>query len=200
MFPDRGLAPLNYRRIGRADLGAIAALDLDSDQVERFLDPIEHILAAVRGGPAHALFAIEAERAMIGFYVLHPDRRDNACWWLGWFALDRRQQGRGYGRCVMARIMAGFRRLPKCRRVRLLVTRDNSHALRLYAHAGFRRVGLTGAGDVILEAVLPGLTTGFRRRTSPGPRVRRNCRPRLSPAAHAVRAMAIERGPPGKSA
>ncbi len=200
MLPDRGLEPLSYRRVGRADLGVITSLELDPGQMERFFDPLDDVLAAVRAGPAHAMFAIEAERAMIGFYVLHPDRRDNACWWLGWFALERRQQGRGYGRRVLARIMASFRRTPGCRRVRLLVTPDNVHALRLYAQAGFRRLGVTGTGDLIFEAVLPGLANGFRRRASLGPRPRRSCRPRRSPTDHAVRAIAIERGPPGFSA
>jgi RimJ/RimL family protein N-acetyltransferase len=200
MFPDRGPEPLHYHRVGRADLGAITALELDPRQMERFFDPLDHILAAVRGGPAHALFAIETARAMIGFYVLHPDRRDSACWWLGWFALERRQQGRGYGHRVMARIMASFRRIPACRRVRLLVTPDNSHALRLYAKAGFRRVGVTAAGDLIFEAVLPGIANRLRRPTSLGPCVRGSCRPRRSPTEHAVRAIAIERGPPGVSA
>jgi RimJ/RimL family protein N-acetyltransferase len=197
MFPDRGPEPLHYHRVGHADLGAITALELDSEQMERFFDPLDDILAAVRGGPAHAMFAIEAAQGMIGFYVLHPDRRDNACWWLGWFALERRQQGHGYGHRVMARIMASFRRIPNCRRVRLLVTPDNSHALRLYAQAGFRRVGVTATGDLIFEAVLPGLASRRRLPTSLGPCVRGNCRPRRSPTEHAVRAIAIERGPPG---
>jgi len=197
MFPDRGPEPLHYHRVGRADLGAITALELDPGQIERFFDPLDDVLAAVRAGPAHAMFAIEAARAMIGFYVLHPDRRDKACWWLGWFALERHQQGHGYGHRVMARIMASFRRIPNCRRVRLLVTPDNSHALHLYAQAGFRRVGVTATGDLIFEAVLPGFASRFRRPSSLGPRTSRSCRPRRSPAEHAIRAIAIERGPPG---
>jgi len=200
MLPDWGPEPLNYRRLGHADLGVITSLELDPDQLERFFDPLDDVLAAVRAGPAHALFAIEAARAMIGFYVLHPDRRDAACWWLGWFALERRQQGRGYGRRIMARIMASFRRIPNCRRVRLLVTPDNVHALRLYAQAGFRRVGVTATGDLIFEAVLPGFGGGFRRPSSLGSYARRSCRPRRSPTDHAIRAIAIERGPPGGSA
>jgi RimJ/RimL family protein N-acetyltransferase len=200
MLPDWGPEPLSYRRVGRADLGVITSLELDPGQMEQFFDPLDDVLAAVRAGPAHAMFAIEAARAMIGFYVLHPDRRDNACWWLGWFALERRQQGRGYGRRVLARIMASFRRIPTCRRVRLLVTPDNSHALRLYAQAGFRRVGVTATGDLIFEALLPAPANGFRRRSSLGPQARRSCRPRRSPTEHAIRAIAIERGPPGVSA
>jgi RimJ/RimL family protein N-acetyltransferase len=202
MSPPWGPGPLSYHRVGRADLGAIALLDLDPEQMERYFDPLDDIVAAVRDGPAHTLFAIRSEHGMIGFYVLHPDRRDSACWWLGWFALDRHQQGRGYGRRVMARIMACFRRIPACRRVRLLVTADNDHALRLYGFAGFRRVGMTPTGDLILEVVLSGLARRdtaarlLRQPQSHVQRARQRCRPRTSPAAHAIRAIAIERGPP----
>ena len=203
MSPPRGPEPLNYHRVGRADLDAIGSLDLDTEQMERFFDPIAHIVSAVRAGPAHALFAIEAGQAMIGFYVLHPDRRDGACWWLGWFALERHQQGRGYGRLVLARIMASFRRIPGCRRARLLVTPDNAAALSLYGRAGFRRVGVNRTGDLILEAALPAfarrdtVTALFRQPSSHTQRARQRCRPRQSPAEHAIRAIAIERGPPG---
>ena len=203
MSPPRGPAPLNYHRVGRADLDAISSLDLDAGQLERFFDPIEHIVSAVRAGPAHTLFAIEAGQAMIGFYVLHPDRRDGACWWLGWFALERHQQGHGYGRLVLARIMACFRRIPGCRRARLLVTPDNAAALRLYARAGFRRVGMNATGDLILEAALPVFARRetvigvLRQPSSHVQRARQRCRPRQSPTEHAIRAIAIERGPPG---
>jgi RimJ/RimL family protein N-acetyltransferase len=62
---------------------------------------------------------VEADGTLVGFYVLHPDRRDSSRWWLGWFALDRRYQGLGYGRMAMAQIMANVPRIVGCRRVRL---------------------------------------------------------------------------------
>ena len=197
MFPPRGRWPLNYRRLGRAELGAIACIDFDPDQLERFFDPLADIIAAVRHGLAHTLVAIEAEQKMIGFYALHPDRRDADCWWLGWFALDRHQQGRGMGRRVLARIMACFRRIPGCRRVRLLVTPDNAHAIRLYGRAGFRRIGETATDDLILEAALPALPRRtLRRPSSHAQRARQSCRPRIWPVPHEVREIAIGRGPP----
>lgn len=202
MSAHRGPEPLNYHRVGRADLGAIARLDLDPDQMERFFDPLDVVIAAVRAGSAHTLIAIEADAKPIGFYALHPDRRDASCWWLGWFALQRRQQGRGYGRRVMARIMACLGRIPHCRRVRLLVTPDNAPALRLYASMGFRRIGMNAPDEIIMEAVLGGyarrdsVATLLRRPSSHARRASQIFRRRLWPVAHEVRAIAIERGPP----
>jgi hypothetical protein len=102
----------------------------------------------------------------------------------------------------LARIMGGFRRIPTCRRVRLLVVPENTHALRLYASVGFRRVGVTATGDIILQAVLPGFARrddfsfALRRPSALAQRARRRRRPRRSPDAHAVRAIGTERGPP----
>jgi len=202
MFSDRGASPLSYHRICRGDIGVISKLELEPEQVEQYLGPVEAILAAVRAGPVHAVIGVEADDALVGFYVLHPDRRDNACWWIGWFALDRRQQGRGYGRMAMAQIMADLRRIVGCRRVRLLVDRVNSRAMRLYALAGFREVGTHASGELILEVVLTSVATikdiiALLRASSASKRARRAGRLRCSPGPHVGLAMGVERGPPG---
>jgi GNAT superfamily N-acetyltransferase len=152
MFTTRGPEPLSYRRIDRSGLADLGALELDAIQVERFLGPLPDIVDAVRRGPAHSLIGVEAAGELIGFYVVHPDRRDRSCWWLGWFAIDRRQQGRGYGQAVMSAIMGRLRQVEGCRRVRLLVAAENAPALRLYEKAGFSREGVWAAtGELIME-------------------------------------------------
>src|ERR1700733_6793717 len=125
MFPNRGSSPLSYHRIGHADVGVISDIVLEPEQVEHYLGSIEEIQSAVRGGQAHAMTGVKADGTLVGFYVLHPDRRDNSCWWLGWFALDLRYQGRGYGSMAMAQIMTNVRHIMGCRRVRLLVSSAN---------------------------------------------------------------------------
>jgi GNAT superfamily N-acetyltransferase len=201
MVSNRGVSPLTYYRIGRADIAVLSDLELDPDQVERYLGPIPEIQAAVRGGAAHCVTGIRAGNGLIGFYVLHPDRRDNACWWLGWLALDRRQQGFGYGRMAMTRIMESLRRIVGCRRVRLLVDPLNGRALALYLKAGFRKVGLDRAGELILESVLSSVVViediiALLRASSVSKRARKAGRLRLSPGPHAGLVMGVERGPP----
>ena len=51
----RGGSPLIYRQLSRADLTAVELLDLDPDQVARYLGPLSDILDAVRNGPVHSL-------------------------------------------------------------------------------------------------------------------------------------------------
>ena len=209
MLPLGGSEPLYYRRIGRADLGVIALLELEPEQTERFLGSLDGIVAAIRAGPMHLAFGIDVRdvdggSCLAGFFVLHPDRRDASCWWLGWLALGRRQQGRGYGRRVMAQIMRSLRRIDRCRRARLLVDSRNAGALRLYQAAGFRQVGMHETGELILEAVLArlGHAAPPRSPTSPAApkRARRKGRIRRSHGPHAAFCIGIERGPPSRRA
>jgi RimJ/RimL family protein N-acetyltransferase len=154
MSSSRGLPPLSFRRIGTADLASLATLELEP--VERFIEPVTAILDAVRRGPAHSLVAIERAGEPIGFYVVHPDRRDSTCWWLGWLAIGWRFQGGGLGGTAMAAAMARLRRIG-CRRIRLLVAPDNEAALRLYRRVGFEVAGIWApTGEWIMDCVSPG--------------------------------------------
>lgn len=204
MSSSGAFAPLGYKRLGRADAGVIDAIDLDPDQVRRFLGPLKDIAAAVRKGPAHAMFAIERNARVIGFYVLHPDSRDGACWWLGWLALDRHQQGLGFGRAAMAHIMSSLRRIASCRRVRLLVAADNLAAMRLYGQASFRRVGVSKGSEIILEAALAHvqeavalLVAAIGIVVTPGSLCHAG-RLRLLAGPHEARVIGVSRGPPSR--
>ncbi len=186
-------------RIGAGAFASACSIELEPHQAERYLGPLEHIADAVRRGPAHAPFLLRVEGQAVGFFVLHPDVRDLSCWWLGWLALDRRQQGRGLGRLAMAEVVRQVRRVPGCRRVRLLVAPDNAAALRLYRAAGFRRVGTVGF-EWMMEASLalarrPAKVVSSRRVVRAGAASRQGrLRERVGP--HEARMIGVERGPP----
>lgn len=189
MSAQRGDAPLTFPRIGPSGLDAINTLEFDNGQIERFLGPVPDIIRAVQRGPAHAMFGIVAGDALVGFYVIHPDRRDSSCWWLGWLAIDRRTQGRGIGAAAMAAIMRRFKQAVGCRRVRLLVAPENGPALRLYGRAGFRRVGTASdsaagdagereAGEIVLESLQAGGLPASAAGLLLAPALPRRCRRR----------------------
>ena len=206
MFLDRGIEPLCYRRLTGAELGLLDGLQLDPEQVDRFLGPIRDIVSAVRQGRAHSLVGIEAPGALVGFFVVHPEPRDNACWWLGWLALDQRQQGRGYGCIAMLAVMERLRQIPNCRRVRLLVAPDNLRARALYDRFGFRTIGRSDkTGELVLEAALPtpaevdGLRTFLLLAVAArARRVFRHRRLRLTSGPHPAWVIGVERGPPAR--
>ena len=208
MFAIRGTAPLHYRRLERADLGRIASLDLDPVQIERFLGPISDIIDAIRHGLAHSAIAIEVGEQLIGFYVIHPAPDNGACWWLGWFAIDRTQQGHGYGGAALERILRHLASIPGCRQVRLLVGSDNVRAQHLYRKAGFHRVGFAPATDeMVLELALPSHVTARElsevsvyAAAARARRVFRHRRLRLSVGPHPAWVIGVERGPPALAA
>lgn len=155
MFTSRGATPLVHARLAPSEMDLLSRLEFAPGQMERFLGPLSEIVAAVRRGPAHHVVGVRAGDALVGFYVIHPDRRDRTCWWIGWLALDRRVQGGGFGRPIMAAILRRLLQVPGCRRVRLLVAPDNEAALRLYARAGFLAAGIAaGTAELIMECVL----------------------------------------------
>lgn len=204
MSVSRGDLPLSYRRLSRLELGGISNLELDPDQVARFLGPVPDILDAVRRGPAHSMIGIEAAGDLVGFYVIHPDLRDRSSWWLGWFAIDRRQQGRGYGRRAVISVMRRLRQVPGCRRIKLLVAPENTHALRLYGQAGFRQVGTLGStGELVLEMAQADDTRSGRvapvlMAIMPASVMRRRVRSAGAPPA--AKMHGAFHGPPGRAA
>jgi len=196
----RGFTPLIYRRIGRTDLAKVALIELDEDQVARFLDPLPVILEAVRRGPAHSLIGVEVSGNLIGFYVVHPDRRDASCWWLGWLAIGRAHQGFGHGRAIVEAVLVRLGRIPGCRRIRLLVAPANFGARRLYARSGFHFVGEI-RGELVLERDLKTgptreMTTPWTLGSSFAQRDPSHLRLRACTGPHAARVIGVERGPP----
>ena len=95
-------------------------------------------------------YAIHTGAMMVGFFALacEPDTGDQ--YWLFHFFIDRRYQGRGYGRAALERITELVRReYPQCRALQLTVHPDNLAAQRLYAAAGFQPTGSERWGEPV---------------------------------------------------
>ncbi len=151
-----GSARLTYRQLGGPELDLVRSLDFPADQIDRYLGSLDDIVDTVRRGLAHHLVGVEEEGDLVGFYAIHPDRRDASRWWLGWFGIDRWHQGGGRGARVIAAIMTRLSRIPACREIRLLVAPDNAGALRLYRRAGFVLHSLAReTGEFVMRRVLP---------------------------------------------
>lgn len=82
MRPAKGYKALAFRSISKTDTEIIYSVELAREQAERFFDPIDEIAAHIRRGQSHSLVLIEADGASAGFFVLRPDRRTTAIWWL----------------------------------------------------------------------------------------------------------------------
>jgi diamine N-acetyltransferase len=199
MIPPGSRAPLHYRTVSRADTSVLSKISLDPEVLERFLGSLEAVAKAVREGVAHVLVVSEHEGQTVGFYVTHPDPRDSSIWWLAYLAVSSRVQGLGIGRAMVARALQSLSSVPSCRRVLLLVDRENSGAHHLYSQMGFEPSGegSQGTEDVLAwtcAAGTPALAPTRRPQTlSP---TRRRLRVRLNPGPHAARVIGSTRGPP----
>jgi Acetyltransferases len=132
----------------------LLAFEIEPRQLDWFV-PMPDIADEITAHPDRRAFAIEAEGERVGFFVVRRDLRDPRCWWLCYFLLDRRQQGKGYGRNALRLILAYLSKREGCRRIRLQVTPGNDTARGLYERAGFDDTGLLASdGDTILELSL----------------------------------------------
>ena len=196
-------APLKFRRIGRAETGILSRIPLDPLATTRFIGSLDAVEDVVRRGSAHVLVVAEQEGRPVAFYVTHPDPEDGSSWWLGFLAVSTRVQGGGIGRALLARALRGLSSVPGCRRVLLLVDRENEGARRLYGRMGFRPSGEEDRGtEQVLACVVGRTLRAVRpdRRTRTPFMKRRRFRIRLNPGPHAARVIGLTRGPPGRPA
>jgi RimJ/RimL family protein N-acetyltransferase len=155
MHSRKGFQALAFRSVSKAETDIIYSIGLDPEQSEQFFDPVEDIVRHVRRGPSHTLVLIKADGANAGFFVLRPDHRTTAAWWLAWLAIGLEHQGAGLGRASLGNALRRLENVPGIRFVRLLVVRENESARRLYAAAGFRVVGTQQGGtELVMELSL----------------------------------------------
>jgi diamine N-acetyltransferase len=135
---------VTLKQITRDNWREAIALSVHPDQ-ERFVagmsPPVALALAKAYVRPSGmpvVPFAIYADERMVGFWSLtyEPGSADN--YWINHFLIDRRYQGRGYGKAALAAIVAMLNdQHPLCRSVGLTVHPDNHVAQRLYQSFGF---------------------------------------------------------------
>jgi diamine N-acetyltransferase len=64
--------------------------------------------------------------------------------------IDRRHQGKGYGRAALGQLLALFRAYPQAKEVAISYNLGNEAARRLYAACGFIELGPDDAGGVLM--------------------------------------------------
>ena len=202
MHPGKGHKALTFRSISKTGIDIIHGVVLAPEQSERFFDPIEDIVRHVRGSQHHTLVLIEADGASAGFFVMRPDHRTTAVWWLAWLAIGLEHQGVGLGRAALGSALRRLRNVPGIRVVRLIVVRENSGARRLYATTGFRVVGAQqGGAELVMELTLHQARTAAFEAFDAADATRflgRHRRFRIRPRSgrHIAPVIGTERGPP----
>lgn len=99
--------------------------------------------------------AIVDGEQMVGLFALSfgPERLDQC--WLFHFFIDRRSQGRGYGKAGLQALFSYLRgQRPDCRTLHLLVHPENLPAQQLYSSQGFQPSGRMIEGDLHYSKLL----------------------------------------------
>ena len=126
-----------------------------SEAQESFVSNSDRILArawAYRGHRSRA-FVIYNDDTPVGM-VLYYDWEDGGAYDLSQLFIDRRYQGKGYGRKASEPVLQMMRADGKYDRVVLCFIEGNDSAKRLYESLGFRLTGDADGNEIIMEMIL----------------------------------------------
>ncbi len=134
-------------RVGPAERAVVEALRLADDQTNLVASNVESLAEADEDADARPR-AVVAGGRIVGFlmYELFAGGRAANIYR---FMIDRAEQGRGYGRAALARLLAEIAAEPGVEEIEICYMPENVGARRLYAEAGFVEIGLDEDGEII---------------------------------------------------
>ncbi|MBE7103598.1 GNAT family N-acetyltransferase [Bacillus cereus] len=95
-------------------------------------------------------FAIYDRDLIVGF-VMHAFVQETTdMYWINGFIIDKKQQGKGYGKAALQEIINLIKnRFKECKEIRLTVHTDNVSAKKLYERYGFQPLGHDYDGEQV---------------------------------------------------
>lgn len=129
---------------------AVADLELGPDQ-EELVASNAYSLAQSKFEPEARPRAVYAGRRVVGFLMYEQIAGRPHEVLIYRFMIDRRHQGKGYGRAALAQALDEIRRIPGVRTIRICYVADNATAKAFYASLGFTETGRDRDGEVIAE-------------------------------------------------
>lgn len=133
--------------ISASNREAVLALELGQDQLD-FLDDNASSLKEAKNDRDARPRAVIAGDQVVGFLMYDPHMDDDEAL-IYRFMIDRRCQGRGYGRAALDVLLDEIRALGHVRDVRVSYMPENEGARRLYRSAGFVDEGTDEDGEMI---------------------------------------------------
>ena len=110
-------------------------------------------LAESKFNPYAVPRAIYAGKKLVGFIMyetLHEEDEPNT-YSIYRFMIDKRQQGKGYGRRALEQVIEEISRKEDCKRITICYVPSNTTAKQFYASIGFKDIGLDEDGEMIAE-------------------------------------------------
>ena len=145
--------------VDRSNSDAVLALELAPDQQDYVADNATSLKEARRDADANPRAVIAGDR-VVGFLMYDASKDDDEAL-IYRFMIDRREQGRGYGRAALDALLGEIRALRHVKHAVVMYMPENAGARHLYRTAGFVDEGTDEDGEMI--ARLP-LASRRRRR------------------------------------
>lgn len=97
-------------------------------------------------------FAIYDGNRMVGFIMHAYEVNTTDGYWINGFLIDAKEQGKGYGRAAILRMITWIQsQFPQCEEIRLTVHKDNRIAKTLYSNLGFVETGNWFGDEEVLK-------------------------------------------------
>lgn len=142
---------VELRPVTRDNFEECCDLEVAEGQTE-FVSSNVFSLAESKFFPEFIPLAIYAGDKMIGFLMYGRDELDGELvWTLLRLMVDRRYQGKGYGRAALELFIEHMRVTPGCKSIHATVMPGNDIAQNLYASLGFEELGDVEDGELVLR-------------------------------------------------
>jgi diamine N-acetyltransferase len=108
-------------------------------------------------------YAIYAGDTMVGFVMYDFEPKENRGY-ISRLMVDKRFQGRGYGRAAMESVIGRLKAISECTEIQTSYEPSNNVAAKLYANLGFKSTDEFIDGEAIVRIHLPENHEGSQRR------------------------------------
>jgi diamine N-acetyltransferase len=152
---DRMPKKISLKDVTADNWEAVVDLELDPDQEDLVASNL-YSVAESHYDPDARPRAVYAGKRVVGFlmYDVQPTKGKSREASIYRFMIDRKHQGKGYGRAALSKVLDEIRAIPGVKRVSIGYMPENSVAGPFYASFGFKEVGRDRDGEVIAKLKL----------------------------------------------
>ncbi|MEM8971446.1 MAG: GNAT family N-acetyltransferase [Pseudomonadota bacterium] len=143
---------ISLREVDAENWEEVVDLELEDEQ-EDYVASNAYSLAESKYNSYAVPRAIYAGKKVVGFLMyetLHEEDEPET-YSIYRFMIDRRWQGKGYGRRALEQTLKDIGKRQDCRRITICYVPNNKTAKAFYASLGFEEVGLDDDGEMIAE-------------------------------------------------
>jgi len=131
---------IQVRPVSTDDWFACTRLEVSEEQKKWFPAPVVYWMAESRFVTDFHPMAIYKDSNLVGFAVYSDQVHDAGDYWLPALMIDRKYQGRGYGKESLLALVQWMQRTLNCERIIIGHRPENRAAGALYESFGFQRV------------------------------------------------------------